>query len=66
MTETYLGDLPLWADEEAKALLEKLCIQYEVPSEVFAELVAIQRERQNQEKAWGVYDSITEVLGRID
>lgn len=66
MIETYLGDLPLWSDEEAKEILEKLCHQYGVPQEVFSDLVAIQRERQDQEKAWGVYDAITEVLSRMD
>ena len=64
--ETYLGDLPLWADEEAKEILKELCNEYGVPLDVFEELVMIQRERQDQERASGVYDAISEVLSRID
>lgn len=64
--DTYLGDLPLWADEEAKGILINLCGEHGVPLGVFEELVQIQRERQHQERASGVYDAITEVLSRID
>lgn len=63
--ETYLGDLPLWADDEAKEVLKELCREHGVPLDVFEELVMIQRERQDQERASGVYEAISEVLSRI-
>jgi hypothetical protein len=66
MTEVYLGDLPLWSDREARTVLQALCDEHGVPLDVFEELVAIQRERQDQERAHGVYDAITEVLSRVD
>ena len=66
MPDVYLGDLPLWSDPEAKELLLKLCEKHQVPLQVFEDLVVIQRERQDQERAHGVYDAITEVLGVMD
>jgi hypothetical protein len=66
MPDVYLGDLPLWSDPEAKELLLKLCEKHQVPLQVFEDLVVIQRERQDQERAHGVYDAITEVLGAMD
>jgi hypothetical protein len=66
MSDVYLGDLPLWSDPEAKELLLKLCEKHKVPLDVFEDLVVIQRERQDQERARGVYDAITEVLGAMD
>lgn len=66
MSDVYLGDLPLWSDEEARAVLKSLCNEHGIPLDVFEELVAIQRERQDQERAHGVYDAITEVLSRVD
>lgn len=66
MVEVYLGDLPLWSDPEAKELLKTLCEKHQVPLQVFEDLVVIQRERQDQERAHGVYDAISEVLGQMD
>lgn len=66
MAEIYLGDLPLWSDEEAKQVLLELCDKHNVPLDVFEELVAIQRDRQDQERAHNIYDAFTEVLGRMD
>ncbi len=66
MPDVYLGDLPLWSDPDAKKILEELCQKHEVPLDVFEDLVVIQRERQDQEKARGVYDAISEVLSRMD
>ena len=66
MPDIYLGDLPLWSDPEAKELLLKLCDKHQVPIQVFEDLVVIQRERHNQERAHGVYDAISEVLGQMD
>lgn len=66
MPDIYLGDLPLWSDPEAKEMLLKLCEKHQVPLQVFEDLVVIQRERQDQERARGVYDAITEVLGAMD
>lgn len=66
MPDVYLGDLPLWSDPDAKELLLKLCERHQVPLQVFEELVVIQRERQDQERAHGVYDAISEALGAMD
>ena len=62
----YLKDLPLWADEKAKAVLERVCAQHNVPVDVITELVTVQRERQHQERAHGIYDRFAEILGRIE
>jgi len=64
--EAYLGDLPLWSDDEAREILKNLCEEHSVPLDVFEELIQIQRERQHQDRASGVYDAITEALSRID
>jgi hypothetical protein len=66
MSELYLSDLPLWSDPEAKRALRELCEKHKVPLEVFEDLVALQRERQSQERADGVYPAITEVLDQMD
>jgi len=66
MPDIYLGDLPLWSDEDAKKILMELCEKHQVPLDVFEELVVIQRDRQDQERAHGVYDAISEVLSRMD
>lgn len=63
---TYLSDLPLWADEEAQSVLERVCAQHNVPVDVITELVMVQRERQHQERAHGIYMRFEEILGRID
>ncbi len=62
----YLKDLPLWADKEAQAVLEKVCEEHKVPVDVITELVMVQRERQHQERAHGIYDRFAEILGRIE
>ena len=62
----YLGDLPLWADEKAFSILEKICDQFKVPFDVITELVMLQRERQHQERAAGIYQRFEEILGRMD
>ena len=66
LDEAYLSDLPLWADPEATSLLEKICEQHSVPIDVLSELVALQRTRQHQERAAGIYPRIEEILGRMD
>ena len=66
MVEHYLSDLPLWSDAEAKKVLESLCKTYGVPVAVLEDLVAIQRERQSQERADGVYQAITEALDQME
>jgi len=64
--EAYLSDLPLWADDDAQKVLQTVCAKYNVPVDVITELVALQRERQHQERAAGVYPRIEEILGRMD
>lgn len=65
MSDIYLEDLPLWGDEEAKTMLENICAKHQIPMEVISELVGMQRERQYQERAHGVYERIAEILDRI-
>jgi len=61
-----VSDLPLWADEDAHEILLKICNENKIPVDVLTELVVLQRERQHQERASGVYLRIEEILGRID
>jgi hypothetical protein len=63
---TALGDLPIWNDEEARQILEQICLKHNVPVDVITELVVLQRERQHQERAAGVYARIEEIIGRMD
>ena len=64
--DTYLGDLPLWGDGEAKAILESLCTEFQVDIDVFEELVQMQREYQDKERAAGSYERISEILDRLE
>ena len=32
--DSYLSDLPLWADEDARAVLERVCEEHKVPLDV--------------------------------
>lgn len=66
LDDTYLSDLPLWASDEARDVLERTCAQHDVPIDVITELVMVQRERQHQERAHGVYMRFEEILGRIE
>lgn len=66
MVEQYLSDLPLWSDPEARKILTELCEKHQVTSAVLEDLVAIQRERQSQERADGVYQAITEALDQME
>lgn len=64
--DAYLSDLPLWAEADAQAAMEKVCEQHGVPVDVLTELVMVQRERQHQERAHGIYQRFEEILGRIE
>lgn len=64
--DTYLGDLSLWGDEEAKGILESLCTEFQVDIDVFEELVQMQREYQDKERAAGSYERISEILDRLE
>lgn len=66
MDKEYLNDLPLWADDEAYLVLERVCKEMDVPIEVITDLVVLQRERQHQERAAGIYPRFEEILGIID
>ncbi len=66
MDDGYLNDLPLWGDEEAQAILARVCNMHAVPVDVVYELVGVQRERQHQERAHGIYLRFEEILGRIE
>jgi hypothetical protein len=64
--EAQLNDLPLWADDEASQVLSAIAHANNVPVDVLAELVGLQRARQHQERAAGIYQRIEEILGRMD
>lgn len=64
--EASISDLPLWADEDANARLLAVCEKHKVPMDVLTELVALQRERQHQERAHGIFMRFEEILGRMD
>lgn len=66
LDDNYLNDLPLWADDEARTRLEVVCAKYNIPFEVIAELVMVQRERQHQERAHGINLRFEEILGVIE
>ena len=61
----FLSDLPLWADDDARKILEAVCIKNNIPVEVVTELVVVQRERQHQERAHGINARFEEILGAI-
>ena len=64
--EQSLADLPLWSDESAMKILEEVCEKHGIPVDVLTELVALQRERQHQERAAGIFLRFEEILGRVD
>jgi hypothetical protein len=64
--ESLLTDLPLWADGDARLRLDHVCNVHKIPVDVITELVALQRERQHQERAAGIFARFEEILGRID
>jgi hypothetical protein len=64
--ELALMDLPLWSDAAAKEILEEICKKHNVPADVMTDLVALQRERQHQERAHGIFMRFEEILGRMD
>jgi hypothetical protein len=63
--EFGLSDLPLWADTDAKDVLCDVARKYAIDVDVITELVTLQRERQHQERAHGIYARIEEILGRV-
>lgn len=64
--ETGVADLPLWADSEANQILQAVCTKHHVPPHVITDLVALQRERQHQERAAGINARFEEILGGIE
>lgn len=64
--DSAVADLPLWADAEAHKRLAEVCKTHNVPIEVITELVSLQRERQHQERAAGIYARVEEILGIMD
>ncbi len=61
-----LLDLPLWSDGDAHAKLIEVCERHNVPIDVLTEMVSLQRERQHQERARGIFMRFEEILGRMD
>lgn len=66
MSDSVLNDLPLWADDDARSVLVRVCKRHSVPVDVVDELVGVQRDRQHQERAHGVYLRFEEILGRME
>ena len=64
--DSSVADLPLWSSADANARLADVCGKHNVPIEVITELVSLQRERQHQERAAGIYARIEEILGMMD
>lgn len=64
--EANVEDLPLWSDQAAHTQLLSVCEKHNVPIDVLTELVALQRERQHQERAHGIFLRFEEILGRMD
>ncbi|MBN3836471.1 DNA modification system-associated small protein [Burkholderia sp. Ac-20344] len=64
--EVGVSDLPLWSNDDAFTVLSQVCEKHGVPVDVLTELVALQRERQHQERAAGIFLRFEEILGRID
>jgi len=64
--DSGVADLPLWADAEANIKLQEVCKRHNVPLGVITELVALQRERQHQERAAGIFARFEEILGGMD
>lgn len=64
--EASVADLPLWSDEDAHARLVEVCEKHQVPMDVVTDLVSLQRERQHQERAHGIFMRFEEILGRMD
>lgn len=64
--EQLVGDLPLWTDDKAREVMERIATEHRVPFDVITELVSLQRARQHQERAAGIYQRIEEILGRMD
>ncbi|WP_293221110.1 DNA modification system-associated small protein [Ottowia sp.] len=70
MLDTYeesgVADLPLWADSEANEVLRTVCAKHNVPVHIITDLVALQRERQHQERAAGINARFEEILGGME
>ena len=64
--DSSVADLPLWSNTDANIRLAHVCTAHNVPVEVITELVSLQRERQHQERAAGIYARIEEILGSMD
>lgn len=64
--EIFIGDLPIWSDDDANAILIKACQKHNVSLESFAELIALQRKYQNMQRARGIYDDIDYVFERME
>jgi len=66
MSDVFLGDLPLWSNADAEAVLKELCAKHSVPFSVLEQLVGMQRERAGEERARNVYPRIEEILSEMD
>jgi hypothetical protein len=61
-----LNELPLWGDNDAYGVLEKLCATHRVPIDVLKELVKIERQHQHRERAKGIYEEFDSAFEQMD
>lgn len=66
MDDELTADLPLWADDQAYALLQDACTRHGVPVDVFRELVAIERRHQHRGRAHGISEEFDAAFSRMD
>lgn len=64
--DDVLNELPLWRDNDAYNVLEKLCVTHQVPIDVLKELVKIERQHQHRQVARGIYDEFDSAFEQMD
>jgi hypothetical protein len=62
----FIGELPLWQEEDAQKILNDLSKKYGVPVEVLKDLVATEQQNVGRDKRRGIYDDFDGVLDGIE
>ena len=62
----FIGELPLWQEEDAQKILNDLSKKYGVPVEVLKNLVATEQQNVGRDKRRGIYDDFDGVLDGIE
>jgi hypothetical protein len=63
---SYVADLPLWSDKEAKDTLINICDEHKIPLTVFEDLIQLQRSLQSKDRRRGIHDMISEILDGME